>query len=92
MINSFRHKGLKNFYDKGDFSKIQPTHRKRIRLMLTILDAAQNINDLNFPGSNLHRLTGELKDFWSVNVSGNWRLIFQFEDGDVFNLDYLDYH
>ena len=92
MIRTFRHKGLQRFFEKGDRSKIKPDHRKRVHLILTILNAAKDIQDINYPGSNLHRLTGEFESFWSVNISGNWRLIFKFEDGDVCDLDYLDYH
>jgi proteic killer suppression protein len=92
MIQSFKHKGLRQFFQKGDSSRIQPAHRKRLRLILTMLHAADEIVDMNFPGSNLHRLKGERGDFWSVTVSGNWRIIFRFEDGDVYEVDYLDYH
>ena len=92
MIKTFRHKGLQKFFEKGDFSKIQPDHRKKLRLILTLLHSAKEIRDTNYPGSNLHRLTGEYKMFWSVGVSGNWRIIFRFEDGDAYDVDYLDYH
>ena len=92
MIKSFRHKGIKQFFETGDYSKIQVAHRKRIRLILTMLNAANEIHDLNFPSSNLHQLKGSLKDCWSINVSGNWRIIFNFIDGDVFDVNYIDYH
>ena len=92
MIHSIRHKGLRAFFEKGDSSKIQQTHRKRLSIILTILHGASDLKDLNYPGSNLHPLKGELKDFWSISVSGNWRLIFKFTDGDVYDLDYVDYH
>lgn len=92
MIKSFRHKGLKQYFESGNFSKIKSEHRKKIRLILTILNAAIVINDLNFPGSGLHQLKGEFKDFWSVSVSGNWRIIFRFADRNVYDIDYLDYH
>ena len=92
MIKSFRHKGLQKFFEKGDFSKIRPEHRKRIGLILTIIYAAKEIRDINFPGSNLHRQSGKYQLFWSVSVSGNWRIILKFEDGDAYDLDYLDYH
>ena len=48
--------------------------------------------DMNYPGSGLHSLKGNLKHFLSVSVSGNWRIIFSFEKGEVFDVDYLDYH
>lgn len=92
MIQSFKHKGLKLFFESGNYSKVQPAHRKRLKLILTILHAASDVKDLNYPGSNLHRLSGEFKDYRAVNVSGNWRIIFRLEDGDVFDVDYLDYH
>jgi proteic killer suppression protein len=92
MIQSFKHKGLKLFFETGNYSKIQPSHRKKLRLILTILHAAVDITDLNYPGSNLHRLSGDYNNYWSVNVSGNWLIIFKFEDSDVFDVDYLDYH
>jgi proteic killer suppression protein len=50
------------------------------------------ISDMNYPGSDLHPLKGNLKNFFSVSVSGNWRVIFRFENGEVFDVDYLDYH
>ncbi|MFQ5794720.1 MAG: type II toxin-antitoxin system RelE/ParE family toxin [Candidatus Bipolaricaulia bacterium] len=92
MIESFKHKGLRRFFEKGDSSKIQQAHIRRLRLILTQLHAAKEIRDMNFPGSNLHMLTGDKKGFWSVSVSGNWRVIFRFEDGHAYDVDYLDYH
>ena len=92
MVRSFRHTGLRRFFEKGDASKIKPVHRTRLRLILTLLDAANDAGDMNFPGSNLHPLKGDLKGFWSVTVSGNWRVVFRFEDGDAHDVDYLDYH
>jgi len=92
MIQSFKHKGLQKYFEKGDYSKIQPVNRKKIRLILSLLNAATDIRDMSFPGSNLHKLTGDFDKYWSVSVSGNWRIIFLFEDGDAFEVDYLDYH
>jgi proteic killer suppression protein len=92
MIQSFKYKGLQRFFEKGDHSKIQPAHRKKIRLILSLLNAATEIRDMNFPGSDLHKLTADLSSFWSVSVSDNWRIIFKFYDGDALEVDYLDYH
>ena len=92
MIISFRHKGLKLFYDKGDPSKLQPHHVGKIRLILTRLDAVSSPNEMQVPGYDLHPLLGELKDFWSVKVNGNYRIVFRFDDKNVYDVDYLDYH
>lgn len=92
MIESIKHKGLRLFFEKGDSAKINPKHAKRLRLILSLLHAAHQISDLNFPGSNLHPLKEKWAGFWSINVSGNWRIIFRFEDGNIQDIDYLDYH
>jgi proteic killer suppression protein len=92
MVESFKHKGLKKYFEEGDSSKINQAHARRLRLILTQLQAAQDIRDMNFPGSNLHKLSGDREGFWSVSVSGNWRVIFRFIDGDAYDVDYLDYH
>lgn len=92
MIKSFKHKGLKIFFESGNPSKINPEHQKRIRLILSILNAAKDLKDINFPGSGFHQLKCDLKGFWSVTVSGNWRIIFRFNDSEVSNVDYKDYH
>jgi len=62
---------------KGYLSEINPAHLNKIQLILTLLQSATEITDLNFPGSNLHRLKGELSEYWSVTVSGKWRIIIQ---------------
>ena len=92
MIKSIKHKGLKLFYETGKTSGIQAKHAKKLKAILISLNNADGIDDLNFPGSNLHRLKGDLIDYWSIKVSGNWRIIFQYENGDIFLVDYLDYH
>jgi len=92
MIKKFRHKGLKAFYSTGSKAGIQAKHADRLRLILARLDAACEPKDMNLPGLRLHKLSGKLKDFWAVEVSGNWRVIFKFEKNDVIDIDYLDYH
>jgi proteic killer suppression protein len=92
MIKSFRHKGLKRFYESGSAAGIQPPHNKRLRMQLTALDTAHVIEDMNVPGFRLHPLKGTEHKRWSIWVNGNWRLTFQFIDGDVHVLDYEDYH
>jgi proteic killer suppression protein len=59
---------------------------------LTRLDASANQADMDLPGLRLHPLKGELKGFYAVDVSGNWRIVFRFEDGDAVDVDLVDYH
>ena len=92
MIKSFRHKGLQKFFFDETKRGIQPKHAEKLADILDLLDAASEIGDMNFPGSDLHPLKGHLRGFWSVKVSGNWRIIFRFEKGDAFDVDYVDYH
>jgi len=92
MIKTVRHRGLKRLIERGDPSKINPQQIGRVRRILTLLQGAEQIEDMNLPGFVLHPLTGELRGFWSVRVSGNWRLIFRFEDGHAFDVDLVDYH
>lgn len=92
MIQSFRHKGLKRFYESGSASGVQPHHAKRLRMLLAALDTAQSVEDMDIPGFRLHPLKGERRGRWSVWVNGNWRVTFEFKDGHAYVLDYEDYH
>jgi toxin HigB-1 len=92
MIMTFKHKGLQSFFLCEDSAKIQQKHVKRLRLCLAKLNTAVNLLDMNFPGSDLHPLKGSLKDFWSISISGNWRLVFRFKNKNAYDVDYLDYH
>lgn len=92
MIKTIRHKGLRRFYESGTTSGIQPKHARRLRLQLAALETAQSIEDMNIPGFRLHPLKGRLEGRWSIRVSGNWRLTFEFDHGNVHLLDYEDYH
>ena len=92
MIESFRHRGLKRLYEQRDASKVRADQRSRITDVLFHLDQAQAPGDLDLPGYRLHPLRGDLKGVWSVQISGNWRITFRFEDGDAFDVDLVDYH
>ena len=92
MIRTFKSKALKKYYEKGDASKLNPQHIQKITDILTQLDAAKAIKDMNYVGSDFHKLSGQLKNFYSVSVRANWKIIFRFENGDVYDVDYLDYH
>ena len=92
MIQSFRHKGPRKFFESGSAAGIQPHHAKRIRMFLGALDTAQAIEDMNVLGFRLYPLKGAERGRWSVWVNGNWRLAFEFRDGHAHVLDYEDYH
>lgn len=92
MIRTFRHKGLKAFFDTGSKKGIQPHHALRLSRQLARLDLAKNADDMNVPGWRLHALDGVLTGHYSVTVNGNWRMTFKFEDGDAVLVDYQDYH
>ena len=92
MIIGFRHRGLQLLFEKGEHRRIPPEYIDKVEDILARLDAATSSHDLNLPGYRLHRLSGDLTGFWSITVSGNWRIIFRFDDGDVTNVDLVDYH
>lgn len=92
MIKSFKHKGLKQFFETGRLAGIQAKHAKRLRIQLTALDTAQTINDMDLPGFRLHPLKGDRASIWSISVSGNWRVTFEFTEGNVYIVTYEDYH
>ena len=92
MVKTFRHKGLKRLFERDNPSGVRADQFRRIKDVLAHLDLAVRPNDLDLPGYRLHPLQGELKSYWSVTISGNWRIIFRFEDGDAFDVDLVDYH
>jgi toxin HigB-1 len=92
MIRSFKHKGLEDFFYTGSKKGIRPDQAGRIGRILDRLNAAKDIIDMNYPGSHLHPLTGNLVGFDSVRVSGNWRIFFRCTDGDAYDVSYGDYH
>jgi proteic killer suppression protein len=92
MIKTFRHKGLKAFFETGSKAGIQPHHAGKLRVLLTTLDSTKRTDDMNAPGWKLHHLTGDLAGHYSVTVNGNWRLTFTFEGENAELVDYLDYH
>ena len=92
MIKSFKHKGLHNFFESGNRKGIKAEHASKLARILDRLDASLQPSDMNLPGYKLHQLLGKDKGTWSVRVSGNWRVTFQFEDEDAIVVDYRDYH
>lgn len=92
MIASIQRKGLKLLWIKNDASRLPADQVNKIRHILTLLDNAVNVGDMNFPGSALHPLKGDLANYWSVTVKANWRIIFRFENGNAYLVDDMDYH
>lgn len=92
MITSFRHKGLKKYFESGSVSGVQPAHAKRLKMQLAALDTAQTIEDMDVPGFRLHALKGKERGRWSILANGNWRVTFEFANGNAMILDYEDYH
>ena len=92
MIQNFRHKGLQRLFVDGERRGIRPDLIEKIENILAVLSRARIPKDMNLPGFRLHPLKGDLKGFWSVTVRANWRIIFRFGDGDVWDVDLIDYH
>jgi len=95
VIQSFKHKGLRRLFEKGDARGLQPDQVNRIDLLLDALHNAESVDDLNLPGFGLHPLKGNRKNepvVWAVKVNANDRITFEFEEGDAFHVNYIDYH
>ena len=92
MLGSFKHRGLKRLYERGDRSGIRADLMDRVEDILARLDAAQTAQALDLPGYRLHQLKGDLKGFWAVTVRANWRIIFRFENGHAHDVELTDYH
>ncbi len=92
MIESFQHKGLRRLFEDDDRRKVPVAQSDKIARILARLNEALRVQDMGLPGYRLHPLKGELTGFWSVSVSGNWRVIFRFESGTAYDVDLIDYH
>ena len=92
MIKSFMHKGLQRFFEKGSAVGIQAAHQLKIKMRLVALDTATCVDDMDLPGFRLHQLKGKKKGTWAIDVNKNWRITFEFTDGDAYVVNYEDYH
>ena len=92
MIVGFRHKGLKLLFEKGDRRRVSPDFAVKVERILARLEEASEVGNMDLPGFRLHPLKGDLAGFWSVTVSGNWRIVFRFESGHAGDVDLIDYH
>ena len=94
MIKSFKHKGLQIFFETGNTKGIQVIHANKLNLILTALNKARKIENLNIPSFRLHKLKGDMKNLYSITVQANWRVTFEYDEktNDVYIVDYQDYH
>jgi toxin HigB-1 len=92
MIASFRHKALRRYFEDDDRSKLPADLVRRLGIVLAALDASDAVEEMDRPGFRLHALKGDLLGFWSVTISGNWRIVFRFVDGEALDVDLVDYH
>jgi proteic killer suppression protein len=92
VIASFKHRGLKKLYEDDNHRAILPAHVDKIKRILARLDEAAHVSNMALPGFGLHPLKGKLKGLWAVSVSGNWRVVFRFEEGNAYDVDLIDYH
>ena len=94
MIKSIQHKGLRLLWEQGYGSKLPAEHVSRIERMLDVVDSAMRVpNDFEaFKNWGIHKLTGDYKEFWSIKVNKNYRIIFRFDGQHAYDVDYIDYH
>ena len=92
MIASFRSKALKRYWTTGDRAAVSATYRDKIDLLLNALDVATKPEQMAFPGSGFHPLTGGRAGRYALTVSRNWRLTFAWDGTDAIDLDLEDYH
>ncbi len=92
MILGFRHRGLERLFKKDDRKRISPELVTKIERVLARLDEASRPEDMDLPGFRLHLLKGDLAGYWSIKVSGNWRIIFRFKGRNAWDVNLIDYH
>lgn len=92
MIKSWKDKGLRELFLKGTKKGVRPDMADRLRRRLDVLDAANSMEALGLPGFRPHPVSGDMRGRYSVRVTGNWRITFRFENGDVFDVNLEDYH
>ncbi len=92
-IVSFKHKGLRRFFETNQSRGLPQDRISKLRQILTAIDSAETLDELDtMPGWRLHQLHGDRAGIWSISVSGNWRMTFEIEDNQVHDLNLEDYH
>ena len=94
-LTGFRHKGLRQLYEDDNAKGVPATMADKLCKLLLALETADNLEQMRlFPGWKLHPLKGDLKGFWSLTVTGNWRLVFRYTraENQASDIDLIDYH
>ncbi len=92
MIQSFRHRGLKRLFERGEKAQVRADMLDKIENILAVLDRANEPEKMDLSGFRLHPLKGDLRGFWAVTVRANWRIVWRFEGADAVDVDLIDYH
>ncbi len=93
MIETIAHKGLRLLWEKNNSSKLPTEQVEKIKRILSVLNTAKTLDPIKaIPGYRLHQLSGDLKGYWAIWVTGNYRIVFRFEGENVFDINYIDYH
>ena len=92
MILHFRHKGLRQLFEKGDARRLPPKDIDRLENILAMLSQARTPEDMDIPGFRLHALKGDYRGFWAITVRANWRIVFRFAEDGIRDVDFVDYH
>jgi proteic killer suppression protein len=92
VIVSFQYKGMRSLFEQDDARKVKADQVDRSRSILSALDQASDVQDMNQRPFRLHPLKGDRKRVWAVTVRANWRVTFRFEGRDACEVDLEDYH
>jgi proteic killer suppression protein len=94
MIQSFKHKGLRLLWEQNNSGKLPAELISRIERMLDVIDAVKQVpEDFGaYQNWNIHKLSGDLIEFWSIKVNKNYRIVFRFDGQHAYDVDYIDYH
>jgi proteic killer suppression protein len=92
MIASFAHRALRRYFEEDEGRRLPPELLERIGIILAALDEAQSVEDMDRPSFRLHALSGDRRGQWAVTVRANWRIVFRFENGNAYDVDFVDYH
>lgn len=93
MIRSFRDKHTERLFNRNNSGKYPSEILRRAKRKLNLIDAAEIIEDLKVPpGNRLEQLSGDRSGQWSIRINQQWRICFEWQDGDAHNVEIVDYH